>query len=114
MSNDRVTAYLFPHERLEVYRLAVEAARDLRRVAWPPGHAHLKDNALRAVESTVLNIAEGVGRGPGKARVNHHRIASGSAAEAAAVLDCLDLDAGPAIKQKLRRVGAMLNQMTRR
>ena len=113
MNDDSNNQFLFPHERLEVYRLAVEAVRDLRRVRWPRGTAHLKDNAIRSVESTVLNIAEGVGRGPGKARLNHHRIAGGSAAEAAAVLDCLDLDGGPAIKQKLRRVGAMLNQMTR-
>ena len=105
--------FTFSHERLDAYRVAVEAARRLRRVRWPAGSAHLKDNAVRAAESAVLNIAEGVGRGPGKARLNHHRIAFGSVAEVSAVLDVVDLDDGPEIRQLLRRVGAMLSRMTR-
>ena len=61
----------------------------------------------------VLNIAEGVARGPGDARKNHHSLAFGSAAEALAALDVVDLPNQDEIDQLLRRVGAMLSVMTR-
>ena len=72
-------AYEFDHERLDVYRIARDVARWLQRQKFPRGTAHLKDQILRATQSTVLNIAEGAGR-YGNAGRNHYRIALGSAA----------------------------------
>ena len=103
----------FDHERLDVYRVAVSVARDVRRARWPRGTAHLKDNALRGAESMVLNIAEGAGRGPGAARDNHFRLARGSAVETCAVLDCLDLRTSGSLQTRLRRIGAMLTALLR-
>ena len=55
----------------------------------------------------MLNIAEGMGK-RGDSRRNHLRIAKGSAAEACAVLDIIDLPRGDEHQELLRRVGAML------
>ncbi len=62
--------------------------------------------------SAALNIAEGKARG-GKAESNHYGIAQGSAAEACAVLDLVNMDGATEQQQKLRRVGAMLSRMGR-
>ena len=70
--------FVFPHERLDAYQAAVELARRVRRLRWPARSASIRDQAVRASASVVLNIAEGVGRGPGDARTNFHRIALGS------------------------------------
>ncbi len=129
--------FTFNHERLEVYRVAVQTAGTIRRAAWPRRTAHIKDQAVRSSESMVLargagaerrrakrgpegrsldgpdNIAEGVARGPGDARKNHHLIAFGSAAETLAALDVVDLHDKDEIDQLLRRIGAMLCRMTR-
>jgi len=105
--------FTFPHERLHVYRCAVDAARLIRAARWPRRTAHLRDQAVRASESVVLNIAEGVGRGPSDARTNHHLIAFASAAETLAALDVVDLPDKEEIDLLLRRVGAMLQSMTR-
>ena len=82
----------------------------MRRVRWPTGTAHLKDQGTRAADSVVLNIAEGCGRG-GRAGLNHFRIARGSVGEALAVLDLVDLEEGPEQQALLRRIGAMLHKM---
>ncbi|MFK7928975.1 MAG: four helix bundle protein, partial [Myxococcota bacterium] len=69
-----------------------------------------KDQGCRAMDSVSLNLAEGVGRGrraPAAGR-NHLSIALGSAAEACAVLDLVDLPGGNEVQAKLRRVGIML------
>ena len=66
----------------------------------------------RRSRSVVLNIAEGRARG-GKAEQNHYRIAQGSAAEACTVLDVVDITGASEQQSKLRRVGAMLNKMSR-
>jgi hypothetical protein len=59
-----------------------------------------------APNHAAMNIAEGAYR-DGKERLKHSRIARGSAAEACAVLDLIDLAEGPARQQELRRVVAM-------
>lgn len=81
----------FDHERLDVYRLMLEVARWAGQVPVPANRKHLRDQLLRAVDSAVLNIAEGAGHPRGDARRNHYRIALGSAAEAAAVLDLVSV-----------------------
>ena len=52
----------FPHESLDCYRLAVSVPRWLAAVRFPARHADLADQALRASQSVVLNIAEGMAR----------------------------------------------------
>ena len=94
------------YEHLDVYGVAVDVARWVRRTRWPHGDAALKDQAKRAADSVVLNIAEGAYR-QGKERAKHYRIARGSAAEVCAVLDLVDLDEGSQRQQQLRRVVAM-------
>ena len=98
------------HENLDVYKLAVKAARSIRGARWPHGEAQLKDQAKRAADSVVLNLAEGCYH-QGKAKLNYFRIASGSAAEACAVLDLIPLAGGSEIQQELRRVTAMLRKL---
>ena len=100
----------FPHESLDCYRLAVGVARWTAQARFPSGRDELRDQAVRASQSVVLNIAEGSGR-RGAARNNHLRIALGSAAELCAVLDLIDLPDGSARQDELRRVGAMLRRL---
>jgi hypothetical protein len=55
--------YRFDHENLDVYRLALEVAREIAAWPAPRGWAALHDQAVRASSSAVLNIAEGRARG---------------------------------------------------
>ena len=102
--------FAFAHESLDVYRLALDVARFIATSRFGPGMADLRDQAVRASRSVVLNIAEGRARG-GDAGRNHLRIALGSAAEVCAVLDLACLAGGEGQQVALRRVGAMLARM---
>ena len=102
--------FRFAHESLDAYRLSVEVARWFRETRWPTGSASLRDQGLRAIQSTALNIAEGRSNTP-RAKANHYRIALASAAEASAVLDLVDLPGGTDAQQKVHRIGAMLQRM---
>ena len=101
----------FPHETLDCYRLAVSVARWVGAARFPPRHADLADQALRASQSVVLNIAEGMALS-GAARRNHLRIALGSAAETCSVLDLVALPEVDARQAELRRIGAMLRRLS--
>jgi four helix bundle protein len=103
-------SFTFDFERSDVYRLAVEVSRWFRAVKWPERLYKLRDNGIRAMDSAVLNIAEGWMR-RGKAGKNQFRIAEGSAGEALAVLDIIDLPGGPEQQEKLRRIGLMLSRL---
>jgi four helix bundle protein len=102
----------FNHERLDAYRLAVEVARGVAAARFPRGEADLRDQAVRASRSVVLNIAEGCSRG-GRAARNHYRIALGSAAETCAALDLATVADVDTLQVQLRRIGAMLSRMAR-
>ena len=102
-------SYYFEHERLDCYRLAADVVRWLGRHTID--EPHLRDQATRAAQSIVLNIAEGCGR-TGKSRRHHYSIARGSAAELSAALDLVPADT-VAQQQKLRRINMMLWAMTR-
>ena len=104
--------FYFDHENLDVFKLAVEVARWVRDTPFRRGDADLRDQTLRAARSVVLNLAEGRARG-GDAGRNHFRVAWGSAAEACAALDLVDLPSAAEQQQKLRRVGAMLRGLAR-
>ena len=102
----------FPHESLDAYTVSLGIARWVRAQHFPARCTALADQAVRASQSIVLNIAEGSGRG-GAAGKNHFRIALGSAAELSAVLDLVDFADGAARKIELNRVGAMLRALAR-
>ncbi|MCK6526309.1 four helix bundle protein [Myxococcota bacterium] len=102
--------HFLDHERTDAYRVALGVARWVRATRFPAGEASLRDQVRRATESVVLNLAEGCGR-EGLDRRRHFRIAAGSAAEACAVLDLLELPEGRERQQELRRVVAMLCKM---
>ncbi|MCB9795457.1 MAG: four helix bundle protein [Alphaproteobacteria bacterium] len=112
MTTPNPPEFAFSHEVLDVYRLAREVALWIRGLEFPRGEAELRNQALRASSSVVLNIAEGRARG-GRPGQNHYRIALGSAAELCAVMDLLRVDEALVMQRKLRRVGAMLNRMSR-
>ena len=99
-----------PHENLDAYRLSRDVARWMRSVRFPRGDADLRDQAVRATSSCLLNIAEGCASAGGN-RKRHYRIAMGSAAEACAVLDLVDLPGGSRRQQELRRIVAMVAKL---
>ena len=98
------------HETLDGYRLAVQVARWVRAARFPVGDADLRDQARRAAQSVVLNIAEGC-HSLGGNRGKHFRVARGSAAEVCAVLDLVDLPGREAQQDATRRVVAMLSRL---
>lgn len=51
---------------------------------WP---SHLRDQALRAASSVVLNVAEGAGLPSKKQKAKHYNIAMGSLREVQAALE---------------------------
>jgi four helix bundle protein len=111
----------FGHERLDVYRAAIEY------VAWAyrfcgklRGHRNAKDQLLRASQSIPLNIAEGNGKATDADRRRYFEIARGSALECAAIQDVLQVcGALPAeentrCKATLDRIVAMLTKLGQR
>ena len=73
--------------KFHAHEVAMEMAASLRPVleALARRDRDLESQLRRAAASVVLNLAEGSGRW-GKDRIQHYRIAAGSAAEAKAVL----------------------------
>ena len=102
----------FAHEALDCYKLAVKLSRWAACQVFPPHRKHLRDQLVRSADSIVL--AEGAGKGAGDSRRNHHRIALGSAAEVAAIIDITDFPDAEQRRGEVRRVGAMLAAMSRR
>jgi four helix bundle protein len=98
------------HEMLDVYQVALEVARWVRTTRFPTGEAGLRDQAKRAADSVVLNLAEGC-HAQGGNRARHFRIARGSAAEVCAVLDLVELSEGASRQHQLRRVVAMTTRL---
>ena len=113
---------MFDHDKLDVYRLAVDyiavsfgIAEDLSGL-----HRHARDQWLRAAQSIPLNIAEGNGKRSTKDRARYFDIARGSALECAAIQDVLVVSGGledensGELKAKLKRIVAMLTRLTMR
>ncbi len=97
----------FHFEQLDAYQLAVQLNHAVAKLTFPPGRTHLRDQAIRAADSMVLNIAEGMGRGlQTGAGKNHLRIARGSAAELFSV--CHILGRPEETLDRCRRVDLML------
>jgi four helix bundle protein len=86
---------VFDHEKLEVYRIAIEMVGVTDRIVeqLPRGRGKLADQLSRAAISVPLNIAEGAGLyAPGE-KQRAYRISRGSAMECAAIMDvCMVLN----------------------
>jgi four helix bundle protein len=111
----------FDHERLDVYRAAIElvAAADEIAAQLPHGRSYLSDQLRRAAISVPLNIAEGAGEFSKREKSRMYRIALRSATECAAILDVCrllnladqrGLDVGRVL---LLRIVSMLTRMAR-
>lgn len=82
------TQHLLPHERLDVFHVAIELNQLVATISLPRGQAELRDQLRRAVSSIALNIGEGASKaGPDGRR--YFTIARGSCGEAAATLRVL-------------------------
>jgi len=117
-----MTESILDHERLDVYRLAIQYVTSSYRIAkllnGPERHA--RDQWLRAAQSIPLNIAEGNGKQSLKDKNRFFEIARGSALECAAIHDILsafeaiDSDLNRYGKTKLKRIVSMLTRWIQR
>jgi four helix bundle protein len=106
-------------EKFHAHEVAMEMAAALRPCleALARRDRDLECQLRRAAASVVLNIAEGSGRW-GKDRIQHYRIAAGSAAEAKAALGLarvwgfVEASAAQVPEGLLVRVQAMLWRLT--
>ena len=113
---------IFDHEKLDVYRLALEYVADSFVISKELSglHRHARDQWLRAAQSIPLNIAEGNGKRSLKDRSRFFDISRGSALECAAIQDVLvvsggiDGEMGGPPKAKLKPVVAMLTRLAMR
>ena len=109
----------FVHERLDVYRAAIEflVLADAIASALPRGRAYLADQLRRASTSVSFNIAEGAGEYAPADKARFYRMARRSATESAAILDAcrllslVDADQLQKGREWLLRVVAMLTAM---
>ena len=80
--------HLLPHERLDVFHVAIELNQVVASISLPRGQADLRDQLRRAATSIALNIGEGASKaGPDGRR--YFTIARGSCGEVAATLRVL-------------------------
>jgi four helix bundle protein len=92
MNDDREDADVrLDHEKLDVYRVALELRLAALECVPRKGCRALRDQLERASTSVILNIAEGAGRTSSADKKRIYEIAKGSAAECAAILDVLRL-----------------------
>jgi four helix bundle protein len=111
---------LFDHEKLDVYRVAIELVILIDEVVehLPRGRAYLADQLQRAGTSVPLNIAEGAGEYASNEKIRFYRMARRSATECAGILDvCLYLKLIEEERYKkgrelLMRIVAMLVRMS--
>ena len=112
---------MFDHEKLDVYRCALELYAMLAPAvaSFPRGHGAIVDQLRRAMLSIPLNIAEACGKTSVSDRQRFFAIARGSAMECAAILDVceileiLQLNKIQSAKQHLLRIVQMLSRLCR-
>jgi four helix bundle protein len=117
-----MTEPIFDHERLDVYRLAIEYVASSYRTAKSLNgpELHARDQWLRAAQSIPLNIAEGNGKQSLKDKSRLFEIARGSALECAAIHDVLnsfeaiDSEVSRIGKANLKRIASMLTRLIQR
>jgi len=118
---DVYEGFVLDHERLDVYRCALEFLALALRMAerLPPGNAALGDQLRRAATSIPLNIAEAVGKTGRADKRRFSAIARGSTMECAAIIDVVTLlnashaGDGKGAKLLLERCAAMLSKLAR-
>ena len=109
----------FSHERLDVYRTAIEYTSWSFQIGKRLSgmHRHAKDQLLRASQSIPLNIAEGNWKTTEADRRHFFEIARGSALECAAIQDVLEAseaigaEENSKAKNLLDRIVAMLTKI---
>lgn len=108
------------HRELDVWKLAMELARDVYKLArlMPKQEEYrLTGQMIRAAVSIAANIAEGSARGTRKDYTHFVSIAKGSAAELETLLllaadaDLVHRDATEGVLEKTDRVARMLNRL---
>ncbi len=112
---------MFDHEKLDVYRCALELFAQLSPevAALPRGHGAISDQFRRAFLSIPLNIAEACGKTAVTDRQRFFAIARGSAMECAALLDVceilqlIDSERRKCAKEHLVRIVQMLSRLCR-
>jgi four helix bundle protein len=111
----------FGHERLDVYRAAIEyVGWAYRYCEGVKGHRNAKEQLLRASQAIPLNIAEGNGKATDGDRRRYLEIARGSALECGAIQDVLEVcgamsaEENRNAKEMLDRIVAMLTRLGRR
>jgi four helix bundle protein len=117
-----MSAPVFDHEKLDVYRLSIEYVAAAYGVAksLTGANRHLRDQWLRAAQSIPLNIAEGNGKQILRDKNRYFEIARGSALECAAIHDLLqafaavDEEPNHQDKSQLRRIVSMLTRLIQR
>jgi four helix bundle protein len=111
----------FGHEKLDVYRAAIEYVGWAFRLCESlKGHRNAKDQLIRASQAIPLNIAEGNGKATDGDRRRYFEIARGSALECGAIQDVLE-ECGALSRQEnarqkllLDRIVAMLTRLGQR
>ena len=117
----RTEMIIFGHERLDVYRIAIQFVGVASRInsELPNGHSSLAQQLYRASISISLNIAEGSGEFSKRDKARFYRMALRSATECAAILDVcreLELSKSEPIQQgreHLNRIVGMLTVMAK-
>ena len=107
----------FEHEKLDVYRVALEVLRGVsgKRGAFA-GNAWLYQEGIRSAGSVVLNVAEGASLRAKGAKKRHYQIAHASCGELAAVFDAADAMGVNGLRDLAelnRREGQMLGKLSR-
>ena len=121
VSNGETSLASFDHERLDVYRVALDFLVTASNIVenLPKGRAYLADQLNRAATSIVLNIAEGAGEFSPADKARFYRIARRSATESAACLDVcaklslIDQNQHSAGRDQLLRLVAMLVRLSK-
>jgi four helix bundle protein len=111
----------FDHDRLDIYRIAIEFVVIANEIAeqLPRGRGYLADQLQRAATSIPLNIGEGAGEFSTGDKARFYRMGRRSATECAAILDvCQQLrlvtdGTFRAARELLIRIVSMLVRMVR-
>jgi four helix bundle protein len=118
----RFSAFPFSHQKLDVFRVAIEMAERCRRFAdrVPRGYRSFADQLLRAAGQTVLLIGEGANRYTAGQKRQRYTEARGECGEVAAAVELLaTLRLAPQheareIMHLAGRVAAMLTRLIQR
>jgi four helix bundle protein len=108
----------FPHEKLDVYHVALAMAALARKIAEriPRGYRSLADHLLRAASNAVLLLAEGANRRGAALKCQRFGESRGECGEVAAAADLLQaLEIGARSEaEELRRLASRVSAMLTR